>query len=408
MANPPQPTNPNLTLDGENIMAIFMKTPVIVPSTRANSNETILSYSEFVTFLNTYIPVPPLDASKLPITPDPVIVVPDGQKEVFPPTPPTRLTFLNKVVLVVGGSKDIGRAISNFLAQQGYNVIATSRNPTAYIESENPQLSHIPLDVRSQASVNNFFDNVIKPIGRLDVLIVCAGIHWSAAIPGVPPDDLKSYQEIKPLGHHRCVTAAIPYMRLNPDGRVLLFSSVTGSDNIFGPFIGGYDISNHALSMLTYQYNMDERILYALGHFNNPITYITMVPGVVLSTIGCYDISKSTANSGNPQSIVDAQHILLASLQAGLGAPASPACLQSVVAGQVFDIISAPQPTIKYFAGDPANPVLGFDIRALTIQSNSQSDTEYANFILPIYGTGVYTDAVVNGLRAATLAVYSG
>ena len=404
MAQPPQPSNPLLTLDGINFMAPNVARAATIPSKVVNSNEIILNYPQFVSFLSKNVPVPEIDVAKLPVIADPPLVIPEGQKVIYPPEPTTRLPFLNRVALVVGGSKNIGRAIANYLGDQGYIVVATSRKPSSYTQSENPYLSQIPLDIRDQTSVDNFFKRVIAPLGRVDYLILCSGIHWKSLIPGVNSDDMKAYFQIKPIGFHRCIYASLPYLRLNPNSRVLCMSSIAGGQNSQYAGLGFYNVVNHALTMYTYQANMDERFMYAFGAIENPVTYICVTPGLILSTIGSYDhyLNKSSV----PKSITDSYHINIAALQTSLvpGFPAEPC---ETVAKQIFDIISAPQPGFNYIVGNTNEQFLGMPLVDNLQLGNQMPDIDYINTFSNPLTTTLLNTPTVDFLRTSLYNLYA-
>jgi NAD(P)-dependent dehydrogenase (short-subunit alcohol dehydrogenase family) len=407
MANPPQPTNPDLTLDGENGMATFGKNGVPSLPINLNRNELFLNYSQFKAFLSTSVTLPTPDMSKLAITPEPSLSVPDYQRAIFPPTPPTRLSTASKVVLVVGGSCNLGKIISLFLADQGYTVIATSRNPSAYFGvNRNPLLSNVPLDVRVPNSVNNFFQKVIAPHGRLDILILCQGVHTNGPLPGLPADYFTNSLETKVYGTLRCITAALPYLRSNPDGRVLPFSSIEGCEMYATPMAGGYQVANHMISMMVDELNIDERMLHAYGYITNPITYVTIEPVIILSTIGLYDYMTDSSDP-RYKFIVDANHTFDAAVQSNLaGSLLIEASRTSDIGQQIYDIISAPQPGLKYFIGDPSYNIGGVPIGSFVLATN-----KYSDFYLYENGVAynippVYNAAAIETLRQGLLALY--
>lgn len=404
MAQPPTPKDPRLTLDGINGMAPRIAVALMGPVKKVNANEELLDYPQLVNFLSTNVPVPNIDLTKLPVVTNPHLDVPIGQKVIYPPTPITRVSFLNRVALIVGGSKNIGKAIATYLHTRGYIVIATSRNPSVYTKSENPLLCPVQLDVRDQTSVDRFFDKVIKPLGRLDYLINCAGIHWKGTTNGMASDDMKAYMQIKPIGFHRCVYAALPYLRKHSDSRVLCFSSIAGGQNLYTPGSGLYNVVNHALTMYTYQCNIDERFMYAFGAIENPVTFVCITPGVILSTIGSYDHGYNKTSIS--PAISYASHVVVAAAQTGI-VPGFTAEVPETVARQVHDIISAPQPGFNYIVGNP-NEMFGPVPLVTALQlSNQMPDYQYTNsFINPLTVT-FFNNPAANGTREGLKFLYS-
>lgn len=77
-----------------------------------------------------------------------------------------------KVVLVTGAASGVGRATATVLAEHGYHVFGTSRDGRAV-----PGVSWemLPLELTSDASVQQCVDQVMARAGRLDVLFNNAG-----------------------------------------------------------------------------------------------------------------------------------------------------------------------------------------------------------------------------------------
>ncbi len=83
------------------------------------------------------------------------------------------------VALITGASSGIGKATASVLATNGFRVFGTSRTPEA-----DPQQLYalLPLDVRSDASVQAAVQNVIEQVGRIDLLVNNAGYAQAGAI----------------------------------------------------------------------------------------------------------------------------------------------------------------------------------------------------------------------------------
>jgi 3-oxoacyl-[acyl-carrier protein] reductase len=79
----------------------------------------------------------------------------------------------NKVVLITGTSKGIGRALVEHYAGIGYHVVGCSRSS---FEAELPNYRHCCLDVGDEPAVKRLFSEIRRKEGRLDVLINNAGV----------------------------------------------------------------------------------------------------------------------------------------------------------------------------------------------------------------------------------------
>ena len=84
----------------------------------------------------------------------------------------------NRVALVTGASSGIGQATAELLAARGFTVFGTSRAPTQ-VDST---YRWLPLDVRSDASVEAAVQSLLEQAGRIDVLVNNAGFAQVGAI----------------------------------------------------------------------------------------------------------------------------------------------------------------------------------------------------------------------------------
>jgi len=82
------------------------------------------------------------------------------------------MNFKDKSIIVTGGSRGIGRGITERFVAEGANVVICGRRKPESL----PANSHfIPLDIRETAAAKALIDFVIDKTGRLDCLINNAG-----------------------------------------------------------------------------------------------------------------------------------------------------------------------------------------------------------------------------------------
>lgn len=86
-------------------------------------------------------------------------------------TPASHCSLRDRIVLVTGASRGLGRAMAGALMERGARVIAASRHP----DPDGPGVK-LPVDVRDPASVAGLFDQIRERFGRLDVLVNNAGL----------------------------------------------------------------------------------------------------------------------------------------------------------------------------------------------------------------------------------------
>ena len=159
---------------------------------------------------------------------------------------------MSKVVLITGGSSGIGKSIGEYLAERGYKVYGTSRNPEKYPESKFPIL---PLDVKDETSIKESVNTVIKKEGVLDVLINNAGAGITGPIEEIPINEIKNNFETNFFGPIRVINAVLPQMRKQDSGLIINITSIAGYMGL--PYRGVYSASKGALELLTEAYRME-------------------------------------------------------------------------------------------------------------------------------------------------------
>src|SRR5262245_36357072 len=116
-----------------------------------------------------------------------------------------------KVVLITGASSGVGQSTARLLAQRGFTVFGTSRNPAS--AETIAAVDMLPLDVRADDSVQACVEAVVKRGGRLDVLINNAGYELAGALEETSPEEGRSQFETNFFGVVRMVDAILPLMR---------------------------------------------------------------------------------------------------------------------------------------------------------------------------------------------------
>ena len=89
----------------------------------------------------------------------------------------------NKVAIVTGGSRGIGRVIAEGFLTAGAKVIVCARNlPEAEINSAGNMADFVRCDVRNADEIRNVVNYCESKYGRLDILVNNAGVTWSEDI----------------------------------------------------------------------------------------------------------------------------------------------------------------------------------------------------------------------------------
>jgi len=129
----------------------------------------------------------------------------------------------DRVVLVTGGNRGIGRAIAERFVAAGYRTAVTARS------GEGPAGTlTVRADVTDAASLNAAFSEVERELGPVEVVVANAGITKDTLLLRMTEDDFDSVVATNLGGTFRVVKRASKGMLRAKWGRVILISSVVG------------------------------------------------------------------------------------------------------------------------------------------------------------------------------------
>ena len=129
-----------------------------------------------------------------------------------------------KIVLVTGGTKGIGLAISNKFVSEGAIVIACARN---YVELKN-NIKYMKLDVTSSEECKKIVEEVVKQYGRIDVLVADAGITRDGMTCNMNDEMFDQVIRVNLKGVFNIGRYVGPLMEKQGFGSIINISSVVG------------------------------------------------------------------------------------------------------------------------------------------------------------------------------------
>lgn len=142
---------------------------------------------------------------------------------------------MQKVAIVTGGSRGIGRAIVETLARKGINVIANynqseekAKQLQENLEKENIHIDIIKADVSKREEVKNMVDMVIKKYGKIDVLINNAGISQEKLFQDITDEDWEHVMKVNLYSAFCATQEVLPYMLSQKSGCIINISSIYG------------------------------------------------------------------------------------------------------------------------------------------------------------------------------------
>ncbi|MCM3780547.1 beta-ketoacyl-ACP reductase [Microbacterium hydrocarbonoxydans] len=129
----------------------------------------------------------------------------------------------DRVVLVTGGNRGIGRAIAERFVRDGYRVAVTARS------GEGPEGTlTVRADVTDAAALDAAFTEVEQQLGPVEIVVANAGITKDTLLLRMSEDDFDSVVATNLGGTFRVVKRASKGMLRARFGRVILISSVVG------------------------------------------------------------------------------------------------------------------------------------------------------------------------------------
>jgi len=161
----------------------------------------------------------------------------------------------DKVILVTGASRGIGKAISQVCAREGAQLIVSSNEKApaeavaASLPGEETRHSSLFLDVTKDSDRRRAFDFIMGKYGRLDGLVNNAGIDFSAPFLETTPREWQKVMEVDFNAVFELCQLAIALYKELGGGKIVNISSVHTHATYIGA--GPYAAAKGAVRMLT-------------------------------------------------------------------------------------------------------------------------------------------------------------
>ncbi len=161
----------------------------------------------------------------------------------------------NKVAIVTGASKGIGKAIAISFAKEGASVVLASRSLNVLetiaqeIKAAGGEAMAVSVDVRKVESINEMIKKAVAHYGRLDLLVNNAGITMGGPSEDLSPEDWRAALETDLFSVFFASQAAARVMIPQGGGNIINISSVNGI--LAAPKRAAYCASKAAVNELT-------------------------------------------------------------------------------------------------------------------------------------------------------------
>ena len=153
----------------------------------------------------------------------------------------------DKVAIVTGASRGIGRAIALSLAQAGAHVVGCARNTSLLddlveeIRRTGGDAVGLKVDLKSYDDVNSMADAVLKKFSKVDILVNNAGVVLLKPLVESSEDEWRNVIDTNLIGCFYCCKAIGKHMIERKSGKVINMSSMRG-------FVGAVNETSYCAS----------------------------------------------------------------------------------------------------------------------------------------------------------------
>ncbi len=140
----------------------------------------------------------------------------------------------DKIAVVTGGNRGIGKAISTKLANEGATVIIINTNPeSAKIALDNFAQNGLTMyskiaNVDNEKKIAAVFEEILADFGKIDILVNNAGITRDNLLIRMKSEEWNSVIDINLKGTYNCIKAVCKTMMKKRFGKIINVSSVVG------------------------------------------------------------------------------------------------------------------------------------------------------------------------------------
>ena len=168
------------------------------------------------------------------------------------------MSIKDRVAIITGAGRGVGRATAHRLAHEGAKVVLFSRTATSLneVRAEITQAGNSPLaivgDVSREEDVHSLFQTVIDSYGRVDILVNCAGIVAVRPFVDMDVSTWDNVMNVNLRGTFLCCLEAFRIMATQRSGVIINLSSLSGVKGVEKfPGLSAYNVSKSGVAGLT-------------------------------------------------------------------------------------------------------------------------------------------------------------
>ena len=248
-----------------------------------------------------------------------------------------------KTVLITGASTGIGKATALYFQQQGWNVIATMRNPEHGKELQVlDRVLVTSLDVTKSDSIQQAVKAGIDRFGSIEVLVNNAGFGAYGPLEATSMDTIRRQFDTNVIGLLETTKAVLPFFRAQHSGVIINISSIGGK--VTFPLGTLYHGTKFAVE------GMSESLAYEMQAIGVKVKIVE--PGAIKT-----DFATRSFAFSNDESLTEYQKTVkgvMTAVEPMMANGAEPI----VVAEVIFKAATDGSDELRYPAGSDAKPIL--------------------------------------------------
>jgi 3-oxoacyl-[acyl-carrier protein] reductase len=167
----------------------------------------------------------------------------------------TTIQLKDKIALVTGGGRGIGRHIALAMASEGADVVIVARTEREIKPAADEVIAlgrralAIPTDVSNEASVAACLAAAERAFGRVDVLVNSASVTYIEPLVSTTSEHWRRTMDVNVTGAFLMTRAVLPGMLRRNEGRVIMIASTAGLEGV--PNFSAFSASKFAVIGLT-------------------------------------------------------------------------------------------------------------------------------------------------------------
>lgn len=267
---------------------------------------------------------------------------------------------MNKTIFITGASSGIGQATALYFANEGWNVVATMRNPEKQnILQNTDHVLVLPLDVENTKDIQNIIDKAIIKFGTIDALLNNAGFGQHGLFEATTAEQIQRQFAVNFFGTLEVTRALLPYFRKQKSGCIITITSGVGRVTV--PLVSTYAASKFALE------GFFESLSFELASQNIKVKIIE--PGNIATNFE----QTTKANFASDGSLTDYSAYLQDMDEVFKSIYSGGSSSTKDVAAEIFKAATDDTAILRYVIGSDLQPLI--DIR------NGGTDEAYMNVL---------------------------